>query len=151
MRITRGAIEQQEPVMEWDYGKTWYHGSPFQLTTLRSGSTITQERNLARAFAHKPPIVCISDDGRIRHNGTAPGYLYRLDEEIGPEDVYPHPRSSVPEGLEWLTTRELAVTLIGPATIVDGERLADEEVDRLLRRQRQDPHGKDPSHSGTRS
>ena len=120
--------------MEWDPSKPWYHGSPFQLTRIRAGSTITQNRDLARAFSHKPTIVSISDEGQIKHNGVRAGYLYCLAEEPRAEDIYPHPRSSMEEGLEWLTARELAVTLIGPTTTADEEWLAEEEIERLLRR-----------------
>jgi hypothetical protein len=110
---------------------TWYHGSPCVLTMLRAGSTITPDRHLATVFSHKPSIVSIEDDGAIRHSGTATGYLYVVDEEVGPGDVRPHPRSSMAAGLEWLTTRELALRLVGPTAIVDGERLTEEEVARL--------------------
>lgn len=68
---------------DWDDSKTWYHGSPYELTILREGGTVTQDRCLAEAFSHKLAIVCISDDGEIRHNGTLPGYLYCVIEKRG--------------------------------------------------------------------
>jgi len=37
-----------------DYSKPWYHGSPLKLDVLRAGSTMTQWRDLARVFSHKP-------------------------------------------------------------------------------------------------
>jgi hypothetical protein len=111
---------------------TWYHGSPYALTTLRPGSTITPDRHLATVFSHKPAVVSIDDDGAIRHNGVRAGYLYIVDEEVGPGDVCPHPRSSVAAGLEWLTTRELALRLAGPTAVMDAERLTEEEIARLL-------------------
>jgi hypothetical protein len=119
---------------DWDYGKTWYHGSPFELTTLRTGSTITQERDLARVFSHKPTLVSISDAGDIKHNGTTPGFLYCVSEDIQPGDVTPHPHSAVEYGKEWLTNRELRVVLIGPTQIVADERLTEEELRELQRR-----------------
>ena len=61
---------------------SWYHGSPQQLNILREGSSITQNRDLARAFSHKQTLLCVEDDGNIRHNGILPGYLYRITEEI---------------------------------------------------------------------
>lgn len=33
---------------EWDYSKPWFHGSPMLLNELLVGSTITQDRELAR-------------------------------------------------------------------------------------------------------
>jgi hypothetical protein len=113
--------------------ETWYHGSPLQLTTLRAGSTITRNRDVARVFSHKPPIVSMDDDGTIRHTGTVPGYLYRIDEPLGPEDVYPHPRTTMQPGLEWLTRRELRLSLIGPTEVREEERLTEEQVAELRR------------------
>jgi hypothetical protein len=111
----------------------WYHGSPLKLATLRAGSTITHDSELARVFSHKPPIVSLADDGAIRHTGTTPGYLYRIDEPVRPEDVYPHPNSSMPPGAEWLTRRDLRLALIGPTEVRDGERLSEEDVAELRR------------------
>lgn len=121
--------------MDWDYDRTWYHGSPFELTVLRVGSTITQDRDLARVFSHKPEIVSVADDGHIKHTGEMPGFLYRVAEEVGPDDVYPHPRSSMQPGKEWLTNRELKVVLIEPTQVLEEERLTDDEVARLLKLQ----------------
>lgn len=116
----------------WDRAAPWYHGSPEQLTILRTGSTITQNRDLARIFSHKPSLVCIEDDGRIQHSGSLPGYLYRVAEELAPEDVTPHPRSTMPDGQEWLITRPLRVELVCPTTPQEGELLSLEEC-RALR------------------
>ncbi|MEM2905281.1 MAG: hypothetical protein QW587_06040 [Candidatus Bathyarchaeia archaeon] len=74
----------------WDYGRTWYRGSPFRLTALRKGSAITQDRDLARVFSHKPTLVSVSDDGKIRHNGITLGLLYCIAEDVQPKDAYPH-------------------------------------------------------------
>jgi hypothetical protein len=46
--------------MEVDPAQIWYHGSPLELTTLHEGSTITQKRELARIFSHKPTRVSVS-------------------------------------------------------------------------------------------
>lgn len=62
----------------------WWHGSPYQLTYLLAGSTITQNRLLAEVFSHKPAIISVEDDGRIRHNGILNGYLYQV--ELKPEE-----------------------------------------------------------------
>lgn len=122
--------------------KTWYHGSPLRLTVLRAGSTITRDRELARIFSHKPPIVSIDDDGTLRHTGTRPGYLYRVDEPLSPEDVTPHPRTTMPAGLEWLTQRELSLTLIGPTEVRTEELLTEEQVAEL-RRRAESPRGRE--------
>ena len=94
----------------------WYHGSDKIFSELRAGSTITQWRELAEAFSHKPTMLCTEDDGFIRHNGTAKGWLYVIDEpvKIG-MDLYPHPRTAMEENAEWLTARALKVRLIGEA------------------------------------
>jgi hypothetical protein len=115
--------------------ETWYHGSPLQLTVLRAGSTITRDRDLARIFSHKPEIVSIDDDGTIRHTGTRPGYLYRIDEPLEPEDAYPHPRTTMPPGLEWLTRRELRLLLLGPTEVRKDEFLTQAQLAELRRRE----------------
>lgn len=127
--------------MEWDYTKPWYHGSPQRLTYLRSGSTVTQERDLARVFSHKPALVeCFTDDGgrcRMKHSSTQAGFLYRVAEAILPEDVYPHPRTSMEPGQEWLTNRELRVELISTTDVVPEELFTQEELEELQRRMRE--------------
>ena len=112
----------------------WYHGSPYELNSIRAGSTITHDRDLARVFSHKPPVVSMADDGAIQHTGTTPGYLYRVGEPVGAEDVTPHPNSSMPPGKEWLTRRELRVALIGPTAVRAEEWLSEAEVAELRRR-----------------
>lgn len=115
---------------DWNPGNPWFHGSPLELKVLRRGSTITQDRDLARIFSHKPTIVSIS--GRsIKHDGKIPGFLYQIAEHLQPADIYPHPRSSMEEGKEWLTKRELRVVLIGPTQIVEQEKLTEREAARL--------------------
>ncbi len=117
-----------------NHSETWYHGSPFELATIRKGSTITQDRDLARVFSHRPTLVSISDDARIdriRHDGTVPGFLYRIAEDLRPGDVRPHPRSSMGCGKEWLSNRELRVTLVGPTEIVERERLTQKQIEAL--------------------
>jgi len=115
----------------------WYHGSPLELTTIRKGSTITQERDLARVFSHKPPLVSIDDDGSIKHTGRQPGYLYVVAEDVAPDDVMPHPRTTMRPGDEWLTTREMRVELICPTVPVPEELLSDQELTDLRERLRE--------------
>ena len=117
---------------------SWYHGSPTKLTSLETGSTITQDRRLAEVFSHKPPLVSMEDDGTIRHSGTAEGLLYVVDEEVREEDIYAHPRSTMAPGLEWLTRRRLRVRLIGPVAFQPGEVMSEEEVRALMERMKQE-------------
>jgi hypothetical protein len=111
--------QQLESLLDTNVRQLWYHGSPLQFDTLRAGSTITHQRSLARVFSHKPTLV--SMDGEpdalvLQHNGTLPGFLY-IVENVHAEDVYPHPRTSMPSGFEWLTRRDLRLRLLGPVTI----------------------------------
>ncbi len=119
--------------MEFDPALPWYHGSPFELTTLRAGSTVTQKIDLARVFSHKPTLVSISDDGQIKHNGVAPGYLYVISEEIKPNDVMPHPTTTMATGEEWLTRRELHVKLLSAVDILPEEQLSEAEITALMK------------------
>jgi len=91
----------------------WYHGSNQIFTELREGSTVTQWRELAEAFSHKPTQLGYDDDGTISHNGTEKGYLYVIDEPVTVgEDVYQHPRTVMDENAEFLTSRPLKVRLV---------------------------------------
>ena len=119
--------------MDFDPTQTWYHGSPLRLTTLHEGSTITQKRELARIFSQKPTLVSVSDNGQIKHNGTMPGYLYTIADEIRLEDVVPHPRTTMAPGDEWLTTRELRLRLLCSTKPAPEEQLTDEELTVLQR------------------
>jgi hypothetical protein len=118
--------------MEFDPCQTWYHGSPHRLSFLRSGSTITQKRELARVFSHNPTIVSVTDEGEIKHNGTSRGYLYVVAEAVFPKDVVPHPYSTMEPEDEWVTTRDLALHLLSPTELDPAEQLTDEELARLL-------------------
>lgn len=113
--------------MQFDPDQLWYHGSPLELTTLLKGSTITQKRELARIFSHKPSIVSVFDDGQIKHNGTMPGYLYIIAEKVQTEDVTPHPQTTMEVGDEWLTTRELQLQFLCTTEPLSGELLTDED------------------------
>ncbi len=124
----------------FNYTLPWYHGSPYQIDTLLPGSTITQDEALARVFSHKPQIVSLEDDPallargvpRLRHNGALTGLLYTINEPVDPEDVYPHPQSSMPPGLEWLIRRPLRVRLLGPVEIRPEEFLTPQDIEDLL-------------------
>ena len=120
-----------------DYSLAWYHGSDRALTKLRIGSSITQNRDVAKAFSHRPSLVSISDRGEVKHNGLAPGYLHAVSDEIGPDDVHPHPHPANADRWEWLTNRELKLELIERTIVTSGERLTDEEIAALRRKQKE--------------
>lgn len=92
--------------------ETWFHGSPSELEILREGSSITRNEKLARAFSTRPGIVSVSDDGEIKHNGKLTGRVYRIIEKVTPEDIYPHPKSSMDTGWEWITKREFRLEFL---------------------------------------
>lgn len=91
----------------------WYHGSNLIMDILKEGSTITQWKELAEAFSHKPTELSYDDDGKIYHNGTEKGYLFIIDEilKVG-IDIYQHPRTVMDENAEFLTKRPLKIRLI---------------------------------------
>lgn len=114
----------------------WFHGSPLGLTVLKAGSTITPIYDLARVFAHKPELVVLDEEGgelRLWHNGAEDGWLYRV-LEVGAGDVFPHPNSSMPAGLEWLTRRDLPLELSSAVEIRIQEFLPAEAVRQLRER-----------------
>ena len=112
----------------------WYHGSPLVLDVLATGSTITQDKELARIFSHKPAVVSWEDDGRLRHTGTLPGCLYAIDEVVAATDVLPHPRSTMPPGAEWLTQRPLRLRLLTNTIVQPDEYLSANELAALAAR-----------------
>ena len=119
----------------WDYRKTWFHGSPERLHSLRPGASVTQNRRLAEAFSHKPSFTSISDDGSIRHDGARQSWLYVVDEPVTARDIRPNPPGeSLPPGEEWLARRELKLKLVGPVEILPEERLTPQEVEGFLRK-----------------
>ncbi len=120
--------------MDFDPCQAWYSGSPLQLNVLPSGSIITQRPDLARVHSHKPSTVSVSDNGEIKHDGKLQGYLYIVAEEVFPKDIVPHPHSTLQDGDEWLTTRDLELHLIMPTDVEISEMLTDEELSRLLRK-----------------
>jgi len=63
-----------------------------------------------------------------------PGFLYRIVDAIQPNDVRPHPNSSMERGREWLTNRELRVKLIDRTAVVGSERLTEREVAELMKK-----------------
>ena len=53
----------------------WYHGSDRVFTVLRANSTVTQWRELAEAFSHRPTRLSYDDGGAIRLSDTPGGGL----------------------------------------------------------------------------
>ena len=113
----------------------WYHGSQQKLTELQQGSSITQNRDIARVFSHRPSLVSQEADGTIKHDGTAPGYLYVVAEPLAAEDIYPHPHAVNVSRWEWLTKRPLRVQLVEETKVRDSERLTEEELAELRTKQ----------------
>jgi hypothetical protein len=90
---------------------------------------------VARAFSHRPSLVSQLENGTVKHDGTTPGYLYAVAEEVRPADVYPHPHPVNVGRWEWLTARELRVELIEQTQVRVDERLTDDEIAELRRKQ----------------
>ena len=133
-----------------DFSLPWYHGSQEQLTKLRAGSSNTQNRDLAKAFSHRPSLVSMSDRGDgevspetflVRHNGETPGFLYFVSGETGPDDVHPHPHPANATRWEWVTDRELNIELnielVERTLVADRERLTGEEIAEIRRKQKE--------------
>lgn len=122
-------------MQDFNYTLTWYHGSQQKLTILRVGSSITQNRNVAKGFSHSPSLLTQSEGGTVKHDGVIPGYLYTVADEIGPDDVYPHPHPVNATRWEWLTNRALKLELIEQTVVTDKERLTDQEIAEMKRKQ----------------
>ena len=119
----------------WDAGHPWFHGSQQRLVSLCAGSSITQQIAIARAFSHRPTVVSLFNDGRVKHDGSLPGYLYVVDAAITPDDVYPHPHPINASKWEWLTRHDLRLQLIAETYVCAHERLTLEELLELRQKQ----------------
>ena len=122
---------------DWDSTGPWYHGSQQVLAVLAEGSSITRNKDLARAFSHRPSLVSISDAGRVKHNGTTSGYLHLVSESLEPQDIYPHPHPANAQRQEWLTAREVRVTLLEPTSVRESDRLTEEDLADMRQKQRE--------------
>lgn len=121
-------MDARADVTTWTHAADlWYHGSPEELVALQVGSTITQERALAVTFSHKPSLV-VQNDGRIRHNGQRPGFLYAIAEPVTPDDITPVPGSTMGVGQEWLTRRPLLLVLLERTSPSPADLFSDAEV-----------------------
>ena len=97
-----------------DMKKPWYHGSNLEFEILKEGSTITQWKELAEAFGTKPTMLGYGEIfGEITHNGVEKEILYIIDEPLVLDvDIYQHPRTTMDQGVEFLTTRPLKLKRI---------------------------------------
>jgi len=97
-----------------DMKNVWYHGSNLELDILLAGSTITQWKELAEAFATKPTTLGYEEIfSTISHNGTEQGILYVIDEQLELDvDIYQHPTTTMDQGVEFLTKRPLKLRRI---------------------------------------
>lgn len=112
-----------------DRGGPWYHGSPIRLELLLSESMVTPFRKVAKAFAHKPPRVSMSDDCTdVTHNGTLPGFLYVISEDVAAYDIIELPGTA---GTHWVIQRDLRVDFVAELPITDPPLLSDEEIECL--------------------
>lgn len=103
-------IGDDEMNFQIDPAGVWYHGSDRIFDLLAAGSTVTQWRELAEAFSHKPKYLFYTKRGKIYHTGRKRGYLYVIDEPvvIG-RDIYPHPRTTMDKDVEYITARPFRV------------------------------------------
>lgn len=113
---------------------TWFHGSEHQLAVLRTGSSITENRAIARAFSHRPKAVSVEEDGRVRHTGTAPGYLYEVTETLTDDDIAPHPHPVNDARWEWLTRRPVRLRLLERTEVRPDDVLTADELARPRQR-----------------
>lgn len=90
----------------------WYYGSPYKLDMIRTGSSITRNKELAKAFSHKPSGLSVDENGTIAHNGKEIGYLSVVDELLKSEDIYVHEACREENPWEWLTNRDFKFKLI---------------------------------------
>lgn len=91
----------------------FYHGSPYQIDTLKEGFDFTPFKEIAIAFGSKPSHISIND-GKISYDGIKyPVYLYQIDEDINYEkDFIDHPNSTFEKGIEYRAKRDLKLKLI---------------------------------------
>ena len=113
---------------------------------LRAGSSITQNRGVAKAFSHRPSKVAMTysgdgepqiDDWNVKHDGITSGFLYVVSDEIAPDDVGPHPHPANASRFEWLTNREMNLKLIEKTAVAHSEQLTEEEIAEVRLKQRE--------------
>ena len=75
------------------------------------------------------------EEWTVRHDGATPGYLYAVSEEMGVDDVRPHPHPVNVSRWEWLTNRDLKLRFIEDTDVTNEERLTGEEIAELRKKQ----------------
>jgi hypothetical protein len=116
---------------QFDRNTPWYHGSPESLPILRKGSWVTQFKEMAKAFSHRPKLISLSDDGlHVKHDGQQPGFLYMVAEPVAPEDVAYLQNTAQ---THWQTQRDLQVALVAALPINDPPQLTKQEIAELLK------------------
>ena len=109
-----------------DYSAPWYHGSPEELDVLRAGSWVTQFKEMAKAFSHRPTLMSLDDDREhVKHDGKLVGYLYAVSETTGQDDVT-YLRNTAQT--HWLTERDFRLRLVTQLPIDDPPQLSEEEI-----------------------
>lgn len=109
-----------------DYTAPWYHGSPERLSVLRKGSWVTQFREVAKAFSHKPTLMALGDDCiAVKHDGKVPGFLYVVSEPLGHQDVT-YLRNTAQT--HWQTERDLQIRLVAELPIDDPPQLMPDDI-----------------------
>ena len=73
----------------------------------------------------------------MRHNGVKTGFLYVVDEDLDPDDLIRHPHPSNVGDWEWLIIREVRVRLVEETVPLASERLTDEEIAAIIKKQRE--------------
>ena len=112
-----------------DYNAPWYHGSPERLTVLRKGSWVTQFKEVAKAFSHRPSLMSLADDCQtVKHDGRVAGFLYTVAESVRPDDVSELPGTA---HTHWQTERDLRVALIAELPVSDPPLLTADEISQL--------------------
>ena len=93
---------------------------------LRKGSWVTQFKELAKAFSHRPSLISFGDDSQtVKHNGQQPGFLYIVSEEVGPDDVS-YLRDTAQT--HWQTQYDLQVSLVAELPVDDPPQLSQEAI-----------------------
>jgi len=109
-----------------DYTAPWYHGSPEKLSVLRKGSWVTQSKELAKAFSHKPSLISFGDDSQtVKHNGQQSGFLFIVSETVGPDDVS-YLRDTAQT--HWQIQHDFQVRLVAILPVDDPPQLGEEAI-----------------------
>ena len=112
-----------------DYSAPWYHGSPEKLTVLRKGSWVTQFKEMAKGFSHRPSLMSTGGDCQaVKHNGQLIGFLYVVSDTFCPDDVS-YLRNT--EQTHWQTQRDLRIRRVAQLPVDDPQQLAEEEIAEL--------------------